>query len=139
MLFKQELVLKNSNKSEDIDYDIALIKDFLEDAIENFAVFLVYALLFELERTRKRERRFKWLSRKASKDVRKCSAGRWKTLIAEVSSAIEDLKDKRMQFIAEEREFQMRMNKVKRGNMELSSMEEWLTNKERELTVVGKY
>ena len=61
-----------------------------------------------------------------------------KTLIKEVTAAIEDLKDKRMQLIAEEREFQVAMNKVQEESMELRGMEEWLKNKDRELAVVRK-
>ena len=43
-----------------------------------------------------------------------------------------------MQFIAQEREFQVAMNKVQEESMALSSMEEWLKNKDRELAVVRK-
>ena len=43
-----------------------------------------------------------------------------------------------MQLIAEEREFQVAMNKVQEESMELSGMEEWLKNKDRELAVVRK-
>ena len=49
-----------------------------------------------------------------------------KSLILEVAAAIEDLKDKRMQFISQEREFQVAMNKVQSESMLLSDMEEWL-------------
>ena len=61
-----------------------------------------------------------------------------KSLILEVAAAIEDLKDKRMQYISQEREFQVAMNKVQSESMLLSDMEEWLTNKQRELAVVRK-
>ena len=67
----------------------------------------------------------------------KCSMSKSR-LILEVAAAIEDLKDKRMQFIAQEREFQAAMNKVQSESMQLSDMEEWLTNKQRELAVVRK-
>ena len=58
------------------------------------------------------------------------------SLIVEVTSAIEDLKDKRIQLVAQENEFQQAMAKVQQDSMQLSEIEEWLLNKERELTVV---
>jgi capsular exopolysaccharide synthesis family protein len=58
------------------------------------------------------------------------------SLISEVKSAIEDLKDKRIQLIAQEQEFKQAMGKVQKDSMQLSEIEEWLVNKERELTVV---
>jgi capsular exopolysaccharide synthesis family protein len=57
-------------------------------------------------------------------------------LISEVTSAIEDLKDKRLQLIAQEQEFQQAMGKVQKDSMKLSDIEEWLLNRQRELTVV---
>ena len=58
------------------------------------------------------------------------------SLIKEVTSAIEDLKDKRVQLTAQEKEFQQAMEKVQQDSMKLSEIEEWLINKERELAVV---
>ena len=134
---------ENSSKSEDIDNDIALIKDFFEiDAIENFgSIPNLRTTLFELERTRKRyqDRSNAYLENhpKMLENARQVLDVK-KTLIKEVTAAIEDLKDKRMQLIAEEREFQVAMNKVQEESMELSGMEEWLKNKDRELAVVRK-
>ena len=134
---------ENSSKFEDIDKDIALIKDFFEiDAIENFgSVPNLRSTLFELERTRKRfqERDNAYLEKhpKMLENSRQVLDVK-KSLISEVTAAIEDLKDKRMQFSAQEREFQVAMNKVQEESMELSTMEEWLSNKERELAVVRR-
>ena len=68
---------ENSSKSEDIDNDIALIKDFFEiDAIENFgSIPSLRTTLFELERTEKdyQDRKNAYL-RESSKNVGKCKA-----------------------------------------------------------------
>jgi polysaccharide biosynthesis transport protein len=134
---------ESSSKSKDIDDDIALIKDFFEiDAIEDFGnVPNLRSTLYQLEKDRRlyEERANGYLERhpKMLENARQVLDVK-KSLILEVTAAIEDLKDKRMQFIAQEREFQNAMNKVQSESMQLSDMEEWLTNKERELAVVRK-
>ena len=132
---------KSSSRSADIDNDIALIKEFFEiDAIENFgSIPSLRKSLFELEKTRQRyeegssgymERHPKMLEN--ARHVQEVK----NSLIIEVTSAIEDLKDKRIQLIAQESEFSQAMQKVQKESMNLSEIEEWLVNKERELTVV---
>ncbi len=131
----------NSNRSNDIDNDIALIKDFFEiDAIEKFgSVPNLRKTLYDLEKTRKRyaEGSPGYLERhpamlRNAQQVHEVK----NSLITEVTSAIEDLKDKRLQLIAQEHEFQQAMGKVQSESMKLSDIEEWLVNKERELNVV---
>jgi len=131
----------NSSRSADIDNDIAVIKDFFEiDAIENFGnVPTLRQTLYDLEKTRQRyqegttgflERHPKMLENaRQVQDIKN-------SLIVEVTSAIEDLKDKRIQLIAQEQEFQKAMEDVQEDSMRFSDIEEWLANKNRELTVV---
>ena len=132
---------KSSSGSADIDNDIALIKEFFEiDAIENFgSIPSLRKSLFELEKTRQRyeegtsgymERHPKMLEN--ARHVQEVK----NSLIIEVTSAIEDLKDKRIQLIAQESEFSQAMQKVQNESMKLSEIEEWLVNKDRELAVV---
>lgn len=131
----------NSSRSNDIDNDIALIKDFFEiDAIENFgSVPNLRKTLFDLEKDRKRyaEGSPGYLERHPEmlKNARQVHEVK-NALISEVTSAIEDLKDKRLQLIAQEQEFQQAMGKVQADSMKLSDIEEWLLNRQRELTVV---
>ena len=131
----------NSSRSQDIDNDIAVIKDFFEiDAIENYGnVPNLRQTLYDLEKSRQRyeegstgylERHPKMLEN--ARQVQEIKS----SLIVEVTSAIEDLKDKRIQLIAQEKEFQQAMNKVQQESMKLSDIEEWLVNKGRELAVV---
>ena len=131
----------NSSRSADIDNDIAVIKDFFEiDAIENFGnVPTLRQTLYDLEKTRQRyqegttgflERHPKMLENaRQVQDIKN-------SLIVEVTSAIEDLKDKRIQLIAQEQEFQQAVLRVQKDSMRFSEIEEWLANKNRELTVV---
>jgi capsular exopolysaccharide synthesis family protein len=131
----------NSSRSADIDNDIAVIKDFFEiDAIENFGnVPTLRQTLYDLEKTRQRyqegttgflERHPKMLENaRQVQDIKN-------SLIVEVTSAIEDLKDKRIQLIAQEQEFQQAVENVQKDSMRFSDIEEWLTNKNRELNVV---
>ena len=131
----------SSSRSKDIDNDIALIKDFFEiDAIESFGnVPSLRKTLFDLEKTRMRyqEESPGYLERhpKMLENARQVNEVK-NSLIKEVTSAIEDLKDKRVQLTAQEKEFQQAMEKVQQDSMKLSEIEEWLINKERELTVV---
>ena len=95
--------------------------------------------LYDLERTRKRyeESSTGYLERhpKMMENARQVQEVK-KSLILEVTSAIEDMKDKRIQLIAQEQEFQSAMSKVQQDSMRLSDIEEWLVNKNRELAVV---
>ena len=131
----------SSSRSKDIDNDIALIKDFFEiDAIESFGnVPSLRKTLFDLEKTRMRYQEGSpgYLERhpKMLENARQVNEVK-NSLIKEVTSAIEDLKDKRVQLTAQEKEFQQAMEKVQQDSMKLSEIEEWLINKERELTVV---
>ena len=131
----------SSSRSKDIDNDIALIKDFFEiDAIESFGnVPSLRKTLFDLEKTRMRYQEGSpgYLERhpKMLENARQVNEVK-NSLIKEVTSAIEDLKDKRVQLTAQEKEFQQAMEKVQKDSMKLSEIEEWLINKERELTVV---
>jgi polysaccharide biosynthesis transport protein len=131
----------NSSSSADIDNDIAVIKDFFEiDAIESFgSVPSLRKSLYDLERTRKRyeESSTGYLERhpKMMENARQVQEVK-KSLILEVTSAIEDMKDKRIQLIAQEQEFQSAMSKVQQDSMRLSDIEGWLVNKDRELAVV---
>ena len=131
----------NSSRSADIDNDIAVMKDFFEiDAIESFgSVPSLRKSLYDLERTRKRyeESSTGYLERhpKMMENARQVQEVK-KSLILEVTSAIEDMKDKRIQLIAQEQEFQSAMSKVQQDSMRLSDIEEWLVNKDRELAVV---
>ena len=134
---------ESSSKSKDIDDDIELIKDFFEiDAIEGFGnIPNLRSTLYELENNRRifEEGSNGYLERhpKMLENARQVLDVK-KSLILEVAAAIEDLKDKRMQYISQEREFQVAMNKVQSESMLLSDMEEWLANKQRELTVVRR-
>ena len=134
---------ESSSKSKDIDDDIELIKDFFEiDAIEGFGnIPNLRSTLYELENNRRifQEGNNGYLERhpKMLENARQVLDVK-KSLILEVAAAIEDLKDKRMQYISQEREFQVAMNKVQSESMLLSDMEEWLANKQRELAVVRK-
>ena len=131
----------NSSKTADIDNEIAVIKDFFEiDAIENYGnVPNLRKTLYDLEKVRQRhqegatgylERHPKMLENaRQVQDIKNA-------LIIEVTSAIEDLKDNRIQLISQEQEFQQAMGKVQQESMKLSDIEQWLINKERELTVV---
>ena len=131
----------SSSRSKDIDNDIALIKDFFEiDAIESFGnVPSLRKTLFDLEKTRMRYQEGSpgYLERhpKMLENARQVNEVK-NSLIKEVTSAIEDLKDKRVQLTAQEKEFQQAMEKVQQDSMKLSEIEEWLINKERELAVV---
>ena len=131
----------NSSRSKDVDNDIALIKDFFEiDAIENFGnVPSLRQTLYDLEKSRQRyeEGETGYLERhpKMLQNARQVQEVK-NSLIIEVTSAIEDLKDKRIQLIAQEQEFQQAMGKVQQESMKFSEIEAWLENKSRELNVV---
>lgn len=134
-------VQNESLKSQDIETDIAMIKEFFEiDAIESYgSVPALRKNLFDLEKTRRDyqelepgylERHPKMLSNaKQVKDVKK-------ELALEVKSAIDDFRDKLLELEHQEGEFTKAMQKVQLQSNELSEIEERLEDYKRELSVV---
>ena len=134
-------VQNESLKSQDIETDIAMIKEFFEiDAIESYgSVPELRKNLFDLEKTRRDyqelepgylERHPKMLSNaKQVKDVKK-------VLALEVKSAIDDSRDKLLELQHQEGEFTMAMQEVQLQSNELSEIEERLEDYKRELSVV---
>ena len=129
--------------SKDVRHDIATIKEFFEiDAIETFgSIPVMRKSLYDLERTRTDygetgsgylEKHPKMLENARSVQQVK------KALVAEVASAIEDLKDKLKQLILDETEFKEEMENVQKKSQGLSVIEENLKNFERQLTVVQR-
>jgi polysaccharide biosynthesis transport protein len=129
--------------SKDVRHDIATIKEFFEiDAIETFgSIPVMRKSLYDLERTRTDygetgsgylEKHPKMLENARSVQQVK------KALVAEVASAIEDLKDKLKQLILDETEFKEEMENVQKKSQDLSVIEENLKNFERQLTVVQR-
>lgn len=130
-----------SLRSQDVESDIALIKEFFEiDAIEEYgSVPSLRRNLFELEKAR---RDFQELgsgylenhpkmkeNAKQVKDVKKA-------LTLEVQSAIDDFRDKLVELQHQEEEFTKAMQAVQTQSNELSEIEEQLDNYTRELSVV---
>jgi capsular exopolysaccharide synthesis family protein len=133
----------NSVSSKDINDDIALIKEFFEiDAIEEYGnIPALRQTLFNLERTRRdyEETGSRYLEKHPKMIENARSIQQVKTVLRdEVTSAIEDLKDKQGQLLAQENEFTREMSKVQKQSEELSVIEEQLKNYERELTVVQR-
>ena len=134
-------VQNESLKSQDIETDIAMIKEFFEiDAIESYgSVPALRKNLFDLEKTRRDyqelepgylERHPKMLSNaKQVKDVKK-------SLALEVKSAIDDSRDKLLELQHQEGEFTMAMQEVQSQSNELSEIEERLEDYKRELSIV---
>ena len=134
-------VQNESLKSQDIETDIAMIKEFFEiDAIESYgSVPALRKNLFDLEKTRRDyqelepgylERHPKMLANaKQVKDVKKA-------LALEVKSAIDDSRDKLLELQHQEGEFTMAMQEVQSQSNELSEIEERLEDYKRELSVV---
>tara|TARA_B100001093_G_scaffold381592_1_gene367136 strand:+ start:4758 stop:7025 length:2268 start_codon:yes stop_codon:yes gene_type:complete len=130
-----------SLKSQDIETDIAMIKEFFEiDAIESYgSVPALRKNLFDLEKTRRDyqelepgylERHPKMLANaKQVKDVKKA-------LALEVKSAIDDSRDKLLELQHQEGEFTMAMQEVQSQSNDLSEIEERLDDYTRELSVV---
>jgi succinoglycan biosynthesis transport protein ExoP len=132
-----------STSSNNIDDDIAVIKEFFEiDAIESFgAIPSLRKTLFDLERKRRdyQETGTGYLERhpKMIENARQVQLVK-KALNKEVKSAIEDLRDKHIQLTAQEKEFAAAMSKVQEESRTLSEIEDKLKNLDRQLTVVTK-
>ena len=133
----------SSLKSDDVEGDIAVIKEFFElDAIETYgSIPSLRKTLYDLETTRKnyQETGTGYLERhpKMMENARQVSEIKT-TLNLEVKSAIEDLRDKHIQLNAQEKEFATAMQKVQEDSRKLSEIEETLTNFDRQLAVVRK-
>jgi succinoglycan biosynthesis transport protein ExoP len=132
-----------STSSDNIDDDIAVIKEFFEiDAIESFgSIPNLRQTLFDLERRRRdyQETGTGYLERhpKMIENARQVQLVK-KALNKEVKSAIEDLRDKHIQLTAQEKEFAAAMSKVQEESRTLSEIEEKLKNLDRQLAVVTR-
>ena len=132
-----------STSSDNIDDDIAVIKEFFEiDAIESFgSIPSLRQTLFDLERKRRdyQETGTGYLERhpKMIENARQVQLVK-KALNKEVKSAIEDLRDKHIQLTAQEKEFAAAMSKVQEESRTLSEIEEKLKNLDRQLAVVTR-
>lgn len=133
----------DSTSSQDVDDDIAVIKEFFEiDAIETYgAIPSLRQTLYDLERKRRdyQETGSGYLERhpKMIENARQVQLVK-KALNKEVKSAIEDLRDKHIQLTAQEKEFTAAMAKVQEESRTLSEIEEKLKNLDRQLAVVTK-
>ena len=133
----------DSTSSEDIDGDIALIKQFFEiDAIESFgSIPSLRKTLYNLERTRKdyQETGSGYLERhpKMISNARQVQLVK-KALKEEIKTAIEDLRDRHIQLGAQGKEFSSAMSKVQEESRTLSEIEEKLSNLTRSLSVVRR-
>ena len=131
----------DSLNSEDIENDIALIKEFFEiDAIESFGnVPTLRKSLYDLEKQRRdfQETEPGYLDRhpKMLQNARQVKEVK-KYLTNEVQSAIEDLRDNLVELQNQEIEFSRVMLQVQLESRELSEIEEQLNNYHRELSVV---
>jgi succinoglycan biosynthesis transport protein ExoP len=134
---------KESTRSEDVDEDIAVIKEFFEiDAIESYgAIPELRKKLFDLESQRRdfQETGAGYLEKhpKMIENARQVQLVKIE-LNKEVKSAIEDLRDKHIQLSAQEKEFASAMSKVQEESRKLSEIEEKLKNLDRQLAVVTK-
>ena len=132
-----------SISSQDIDDDIAVIKEFFEiDAIESFgAIPSLRQTLYDLESQRRdyQETGSGYLERhpKMIENARQVQLVK-QALNKEVKSAIEDLRDKHIQLSAQEKEFAQAMSKVQEESRTLSEIEEKLKNLDRQLSVVTR-
>ena len=132
-----------STSSQDVDDDIAVIKEFFEiDAIESFgAIPSLRKTLYNLESTRRdyKETGSGYLERhpKMIANARQVQLVK-EALNKEVKSAIEDLRDKHIQLTAQEKEFAQAMSKVQEESRTLSEIEEKLKNLSRSLSVVTR-
>ena len=134
-------VQNESLRSQDIETDIAIIKEFFEiDAIESYGnVPELRKSLYDLEKTRRDYQELDpgYLERhpkmeanaKQVKDVKKA-------LALEVQSSIDDFRDKLVELQHQEGEFTKAMLEVQAQSNELSTIEEQLDNFDRELSVV---
>ena len=123
-------------RSQDIETDIAIIKEFFEiDAIESYGnVPELRKSLYDLEKTRRDYQELDpgYLERhpkmeanaKQVKDVKKA-------LALEVQSSIDDFRDKLVELQHQEGEFTKAMLEVQAQSNELSTIEEQLDNFDR--------
>ena len=131
----------DSLRSQDIESDIALIKEFFEiDAIESYgSVPALRKSLFNLEKTRRdyQELGTGYLERhpKMEENARQVKDVK-KALALEVQSAIDDFRDKLVELQHQEGEFAKAMQDVQSQSKNLSEIEEKLENFQRELSVV---
>tara|TARA_Y100000022_G_scaffold50314_2_gene42703 strand:- start:2480 stop:4774 length:2295 start_codon:yes stop_codon:yes gene_type:complete len=132
-----------STSSQDIDDDIAVIKEFFEiDAIESYgSIPSLRQNLYDLESKRRdyQETGSGYLERhpKMIENARQVQLVK-QALNKEVKSAIEDLRDKHIQLTAQEKEFASAMAKVQEESRTLSEIEEKLKNLDRQLAVVTR-
>jgi succinoglycan biosynthesis transport protein ExoP len=134
-------VQNDSLKSQDIESEIAIIKEFFEiDAIESYGnVPSLRKSLYDLEKKRRDyqeidpgylERHPKMLANaRQVKDVKKA-------LAKEVQSAIDDFRDKLVELQHQENEFTKAMQVMQVQSADLSDIEDKLEDYKRELTIV---
>ena len=149
-LLRQILAIKTrigtkseSVSSKDVNDDIAVIKDFFEiDAIESYGnIPSLRQTLYDLERTRRdyEETGSGYLEKHPKMIENARSVQQVKNALKdEVTSAIEDLRDKHIQLSAQEKEFGDEMAKVQEQSEKLSEIEDTLNNYTRELAVVQR-
>jgi capsular exopolysaccharide synthesis family protein len=149
-LLRQILAIKTrigsrseSVSSKDVDDDIAMIKEYFEiDAIEEYGkIPVLRKTLYDLERTRRDygETGSGYLEKHPRMLENARSVQQVKNALkAEVTSSIEDLRDKHIQLSAQEKEFGEEMAKVQKKSENLSEIEDTLNNFTRELTVVQR-
>ena len=133
----------SSLTSKSVSEGIATIKEYFEiDAIEQFGrIPTLRTTLVDLEKQRKdfAETGSGYLDNHPKMQENARHIDQLKVaLLAEVASAIEDLKDKLRQLILDEKEFERELGKVQEKSKELSVIEEELKNYERQLAVVQK-
>jgi len=129
--------------SKGVRENIATTKEYFEiDAIEQFGrIPALRTALGDLEKERKdfEETGSGYLKNhpKMLENARSLDQVQ-RAFLAEVASAIEDLKDKLRQLILDEKEFAREMGKVQQDSEKLSGIEETLKNYERQLAVVQR-
>ncbi|MBT3638445.1 MAG: polysaccharide biosynthesis tyrosine autokinase [Opitutae bacterium] len=148
-LLRQILAIKTrigpteSVSSKAVNDDIAVIKEFFEiDAIEEYGnIPALRQTLYDLERTRRdyEETGSGYLEKHPRMIENARSVQQVKNALKEeVTSSIEDLRDKHIQLSAQEKEFGDEMAKVQLESEKLSEIEDRLKNFSRELTVVQR-
>ena len=148
-LLRQILAIKTrigpteSVSSKAVNDDIAVIKEFFEiDAIEEYGnIPALRQTLYDLERTRRdyEETGSGYLEKHPKMIDNARSVQQVKNALKEeVTSSIEDLRDKHIQLSAQEKEFGDEMAKVQMESEKLSEIEDRLKNFSRELTVVQR-
>ena len=133
----------NSTKAEDIEGEIATIKQFFEiDQIESFGGIPRLRSNLEslfLQRQQYSETGSGYLEKhpKMIENARQIQVVK-SSLNKEVKAAISDLRDKHIQLSAQEKEFTQAMAKVQEQSRKLSEIEETLNNFNRQLSVVRR-